>query len=96
MTTFRDDRPDGVSPIRAVIHTRYGTPDVLELTDVAKPVPANDEVLVKVHATTVNRTDCGFRAGKPYVVRAFGGLRRPRQPILGTELAGESRRSDRR
>ena len=75
--------------MRAVIHTRYGTPDVLELADVAKPVPADDEVLVKVHATTVNRTDCGFRAGKPYVVRAFSGLRRPKQPILGTELAGE-------
>jgi NADPH:quinone reductase-like Zn-dependent oxidoreductase len=52
-------------------------------------VPADDEVLIKVHATTVNRTDCGFRDPKPFFVRAFSGLRRPKHQILGTEVAGE-------
>lgn len=58
------------------------------MADVERPVPAADEVLIRVHATTVNRTDCGFRTAKPFVVRLFSGLRRPRRPILGTELAG--------
>ena len=68
---------------------RYGAPDVLRLEDVERPVPKEDEVLVKIHATTVTRTDCGVRGGKPFISRFFTGLRRPKQPILGTELAGE-------
>jgi NADPH:quinone reductase-like Zn-dependent oxidoreductase len=75
--------------MKAVVFDRYGPPDVLRIDDVAKPVPKDDEVLVKVHATTVNRTDCGVRAGKPFMVRFFFGLRRPKLRILGTELAGE-------
>jgi len=59
------------------------------MAEVERPVPREDEVLVKIHATTVTRTDCGIRAGKPFLVRFFFGLRRPKQPILGTELAGE-------
>jgi NADPH:quinone reductase-like Zn-dependent oxidoreductase len=55
---------------------------------VDKPAPKGNEVLVKVHATTVNRTDCGFRAGRPFFVRALTGLPRPRVRILGTEFAG--------
>ena len=74
--------------MRAVIHNNYGAPDVLHIAEVAQPQPNDDEVLVKVHATTVNRTDCGFRAGKPLLVRAFSGLLRPKKKILGTELAG--------
>jgi NADPH:quinone reductase-like Zn-dependent oxidoreductase len=56
--------------------------------DLPDPVPGDDEVLVRVHASTVNRTDSGFRRGKPFVVRFFSGLRRPKRQVLGTELAG--------
>jgi NADPH:quinone reductase-like Zn-dependent oxidoreductase len=75
--------------MRAVVHDRYGPPDVLRLEDVERPVPQDDEVLVKIHATTVTRTDCGVRSATPFIVRFFTGLRRPRQRILGMELAGE-------
>src|SRR5438067_12393850 len=75
--------------MRAVVHDRYGGPEVLRIEDVERPVPADNEVLVKVHATTVNRTDCGWRSATPFVVRAFIGLRRPKRKILGMELAGE-------
>jgi NADPH:quinone reductase-like Zn-dependent oxidoreductase len=75
--------------MRAVVFDRYGAPDVLRLEDVERPVPNEDEVLVKIHATTVTRSDCGVRGGKPFISRFFTGLRRPKQRILGTELAGE-------
>jgi NADPH:quinone reductase-like Zn-dependent oxidoreductase len=75
--------------MRAVVYHRYGPPDVLRVVEVAQPVPADDEVLVRVHATTVNRTDCGFRRPEPFIVRFFSGLLRPKRTILGTELAGE-------
>lgn len=75
--------------MRAVVHHRYGPPDVLRLEDVARPVPGRDEVLVRVHATTVNRTDCHRRAAEPFAWRLIAGLRRPRRQILGSELAGE-------
>ena len=75
--------------MKAVVYDRYGPPEVQRLEDVDQPVPMADEVLVKIHASTVTRTDCGVRQGKPFVVRFFFGLRRPKQRILGTELAGE-------
>jgi NADPH:quinone reductase-like Zn-dependent oxidoreductase len=75
--------------MRAVVHDRYGAPDVLRLADVERPVPQEDEVLVKIHATTVNRSDCGWRSAKPFFIRFFTGLRRPKRKILGHELAGE-------
>jgi len=75
--------------MRAVVHDRYGPPDVLRLADVDRPVPGDDEVLVKIHATTVNRTDCGLRSADPFITRFFTGLRRPKRKILGMELAGE-------
>jgi NADPH:quinone reductase-like Zn-dependent oxidoreductase len=74
--------------VRAVVFDRYGPPDVLRLEEVDKPVPKDDEVLVKVHATTVNRTDCGLRAGHPFLIRFFFGLHRPKVRILGSEMAG--------
>jgi NADPH:quinone reductase-like Zn-dependent oxidoreductase len=76
-------------PMRAVVHDRYGPPDVLRLADVAQPVPQEAEVLVRIHATTVNRSDCGWRSAKPFMTRFFTGLRRPKRKILGMELAGE-------
>jgi NADPH:quinone reductase-like Zn-dependent oxidoreductase len=75
--------------VRAVVYDRYGPPEVQRLENVDQPVPRDDEVLVKVHATTVTRTDCGIRAAKPFLIRLFFGLLRPKQRILGTELAGE-------
>jgi NADPH:quinone reductase-like Zn-dependent oxidoreductase len=75
--------------LRAVVHDRYGPPDVLRLEDVERPVPAEEEVLVKIHATTVNRTDCGLRSAEMFITRFFTGLRRPKRKILGMELAGE-------
>jgi NADPH:quinone reductase-like Zn-dependent oxidoreductase len=75
--------------MKAVVYDRYGPPEVLRLEDVEQPVPKEDEVLVKIHATTVTRSDCGLRGGKPFISRFLTGLRRPKQRILGTELAGE-------
>lgn len=75
--------------MRAVVHERYGPPEVLHLAQVPVPDPARDEVRVRVHATTVNRTDCGFRTADPPIVRFFSGLTKPTRTILGTELAGE-------
>jgi NADPH:quinone reductase-like Zn-dependent oxidoreductase len=75
--------------VRAVVHDRYGPPDVLRLEEVERPVPGADEVLVRIHATTVNRTDCHIRKADPFFWRFFAGLRRPKQRILGSELAGE-------
>jgi NADPH:quinone reductase-like Zn-dependent oxidoreductase len=75
--------------LRAVVVDKYGPPDVQRIEDVERPVPKADEVLIRIHATTVTRTDCGIRAAKPFFIRAFFGLRRPKQQILGTELAGE-------
>jgi NADPH:quinone reductase-like Zn-dependent oxidoreductase len=75
--------------MRAATYHRYGAPEVLRIEEVAQPVPAEDEVLVRVHAATVNRTDCGFRRPEPFIVRFFSGLLRPKRAILGTEVAGE-------
>lgn len=75
--------------MRAVVYDRYGPPDVLHLEDVERPVPGEDELLVKIHATTVNRTDCGWRSATPFLTRYFIGLRKPKRRILGMELAGE-------
>ena len=74
--------------MRAVVYDTYGPPEVLRIEDVERPVPKDDEVLIKIHATTINRTDCGWRSAEPFIFRFFTGLRRPKRRILGSELAG--------
>jgi NADPH:quinone reductase-like Zn-dependent oxidoreductase len=75
--------------VKAVVHDRYGPPDVLRIEEVPKPVPSADEILVRVRATGVTRSDTHARAGEPFVSRAMSGLRRPKRKILGHEFAGE-------
>lgn len=74
--------------MKAIIHTRYGPPEVCKLMEVDKPVPNNNEILIKVFASTVNRTDCGFRSAEYFISRFFSGLFRPKYKTLGCEFAG--------
>jgi NADPH:quinone reductase-like Zn-dependent oxidoreductase len=74
--------------MRAVVNTKYGSPDVVKLREVDKPIPKDSEVLIKVYATTVNRTDCGFRSAEYFISRFFSGLFRPKFKTLGNEFAG--------
>ncbi len=75
--------------MKAAVHTSYGPPNVVRIAEVEKPTAKDNQVLVKVHATTVNRTDSALRAAKPFVNRFFTGLTRPRVTVLGNEFAGE-------
>lgn len=74
--------------MKACIHTIYGPPEVLQLKEVPKPTPKDNEVLIKVHATTVNRTDCGLRSAEYFISRFFTGLFKPKYQIQGNEFAG--------
>jgi NADPH:quinone reductase-like Zn-dependent oxidoreductase len=74
--------------MRAVVATRYGSPDVLRVVEVPRPTPEADEVLVRVRATTVGPADSAFRMGKPFLVRLFSGLTGPKS-VLGDTFAGE-------
>ena len=76
------------SEMRAIVHDRYGPPEVLRVDEVERPVPNDDEVLVRVHATTVTQTDCHMRRARPFFWRFMLGLRRPKRKILGLEFAG--------
>lgn len=74
--------------MKAWIHTVYGPPEVLQLKEVPKPKPKDNEVLIKIHATTVNRTDCGLRSAEYVISRFFTGLFKPKYQIQGNEFAG--------
>jgi NADPH:quinone reductase-like Zn-dependent oxidoreductase len=75
--------------MRAAVQSEYGPPAVVSVVDDApQPEPGAGELLVEVHATTVNRTDCGYRSASPPIMRLFAGLRRPKRPTLGNEFAG--------
>jgi NADPH:quinone reductase-like Zn-dependent oxidoreductase len=74
--------------MKAVIYKRYGTPEVLHIAEVPKPRLRDNEVLVKIMATSVTQVDTAFRSGNPKIARLFTGLFRPGKPVLGTELAG--------
>jgi len=75
--------------MKAIVYTQYGPPEVLQYKEVEKPVPADNEVLVRVRAATVNRTDCASLRAKPFIMRFLLGLFKPKNPILGTEFAGD-------
>ena len=74
--------------MKAVVADRYGPPEILRISEVRRPAPAADEVLVRVHASSVTRSDCGLRNTEYFFSRAITGLRRPKQPIVGMEFAG--------
>jgi len=74
--------------VKAVVYERYGPPEVLKLKEVEKPSVGDDEVLVKVHAASIQQTDTNFRGGTPFLVRVLGGLFKPKNPILGCDYSG--------
>jgi NADPH:quinone reductase-like Zn-dependent oxidoreductase len=74
--------------MKAAVYSRYGPPEVVQLMEVEQPVPGDNEVLIKVHVTTVNRTDSGFRSAEYFISRLFSGLFKPKFKTLGNEFAG--------
>lgn len=74
--------------MKAAVYTRYGPPEVVTVRHIPKPLPGKHEVLIKVHTSTVNRTDCGFRSAQYVISRLFSGLFVPRQQVLGCEFSG--------
>jgi NADPH:quinone reductase-like Zn-dependent oxidoreductase len=75
--------------MKAIVHHEYGSPDVLELEEIDRPVVKDDEVLVRVRASSANPADWHFMRGVPYVMRPQSGLRKPKNGILGRDIAGE-------
>src|SRR5215471_16789214 len=75
--------------MKAIVNTQYGSPGVLQFKEVAKPVPMDDEVLIKVYAASANAADWHLLRGKPFLVRLMaGGLLKPKHQILGAAIAG--------
>ena len=74
--------------MKAMVYTQYGSPDVLQFKEVEKPVPKDDEVLIRVRAASVNPVDRLFR-GRPYIIRLLTGLRKPKDPRIGRDVAGQ-------
>lgn len=75
--------------MKAIVNTVYGSPDVLKLQELEKPVPKDNEVLIRVYATTVNRTDCAILRARLFIMRLFTGLRKPKRTTPGTDFAGK-------
>ena len=75
--------------MKAIVYTQYGSPDVLQVKEVQKPEPKENEILLRVRATSVNRTDCANLRAKPFIMRFTMGLFKPKKIIMGTEFAGD-------
>jgi NADPH:quinone reductase-like Zn-dependent oxidoreductase len=74
--------------VKAAVHTTYGPPDVVQIAEVPKPQPGDNEIVVEVHATTVNQTDCAYRMARPWFIRTSTGLRKPKVTVQRNEFAG--------
>lgn len=74
--------------MKAIIYEKYGSQEVLQIKEIKRPVPKSNEILIKVHATTVNRTDCANLTAKPFIMRFANGLFKPKRPVPGTDFAG--------
>ena len=77
--------------MKAAIRTRYGSPDVVEIVEIDRPEPAADQILVRVHAASVNRADLDGIQPRPSFIRLLLGVRRPRNPRIGIDVAGARR-----
>ena len=86
---FEQHNKNSQNKMKAAIRSKYGLPQVLSVKEVETPTAKDNEVLIKVHATTVNRTDCGILFGKPLLIRLFTGIFKPKLSITGTDFAGE-------
>lgn len=75
--------------MKAMVRTTYGNPDVISIKKIKRPEPTGDKLLIKIHATTVNRTDCAILRGKPWIMRLFQGLISPKKIVTGTDFSGE-------
>jgi NADPH:quinone reductase-like Zn-dependent oxidoreductase len=75
--------------VRAAFRTTYGLPDVLSIKELPKPIPKEDEVLIRVHATTVNRSDYHALTGKPFIMKFFTGFLTPKLSVTGSDFAGQ-------
>src|SRR6516162_10710778 len=80
--------PAGVTPMKAIVHRCYGSPDVIRMEEIPKPTPKDDEILVRVHASSVNPLDWHYLEGTPYMVRMDGGFGTPADPRLGVDFSG--------
>ena len=76
-----------LNKLKAIVYTKYGGPEVLQLKEVEKPSPKDDEVLIKVHAVSINDWDMGLLQGD-FINRMINGLRKPKRKILGSDIAG--------
>lgn len=85
---MKSSKEENASLMRAAIYKHYGKPEVVQIAQILKPVPKPNEVLVEVHYSTINRTDCAFRSAENMISRLFSGFWRPKQPVLGCEFSG--------